>query len=70
MLAMFIRGLVRATRDMDIFVSPDHANVEIACDLSALAVGLRRRRFPAGLHKYRSVEEASRLRERWELGGA
>jgi hypothetical protein len=47
----------------------DPRNLKIACDLSALAVGLRRRRFPPGLHKYRSVEEASRLRERWELKG-
>lgn len=27
-MAMAAQGLVRATRDMDIFVSPDHANVE------------------------------------------
>lgn len=48
----------------------DPRNLRIACDLSALAVRLRPRRFPPGLHKYRTVEEASRLRERWELGGA
>jgi len=47
----------------------DPQNLKIACDLSALAVGLRPRRFPPGLHRYRTVEEASRRRERWEALG-
>jgi hypothetical protein len=44
----------------------DPRNLRLACDLSALATRLRPRRFPPGLHRYRSVEEATRCRERWE----
>lgn len=44
----------------------DPRNLRLACDLSAFATRLRRRRFPRGLHKYRSVEEASRRRAEWE----
>jgi len=44
----------------------DPRNLRLACDLSALATRLRPRRFRSGLHKYRSVEEAARSRERWE----
>lgn len=47
----------------------DPQNLKLACDLSALAVGLRPRRFPPGLYRYRTVEEASRRRERWEVRG-
>ena len=45
----------------------DPRNLRLACDLSALATRLRPRRFPPGLHKYGSVEEAARRRERWEM---
>jgi hypothetical protein len=44
----------------------DPHNLRLACDLSALATRLRPRRFPPGLHKYRSVEEAGRHRAQWE----
>ena len=44
----------------------DPRNLRLACDLSALATRLRLRRFPRGLHKYRSVDEAWRRREQWE----
>jgi hypothetical protein len=44
----------------------DPQNLRLAGDLSSLATRLRPRRFPPGLHKFRSVEEAGRQRERWE----
>jgi hypothetical protein len=44
----------------------DPANLRVAFGLSELATRLRPRRFPPGLHKYRSVEEAARRRARWE----
>ena len=47
----------------------DPENLKLACDLSAFAVGLRPRRFPPGLHRYRSIEEAELHRERWEAEG-
>jgi hypothetical protein len=47
----------------------DPRNLKLACELSALATRLRPRRFSPGLHKYRSVEEAARCRERWESRG-
>jgi hypothetical protein len=46
----------------------DPLNLKLAGDLSALATRLRPRRFPPGLHKYHSVEEAARRREAWEAG--
>jgi hypothetical protein len=48
----------------------DPGNLRLACDLSALATRLRPRRFPRGLHKYRSAEEAGRRRAQWEAEGA
>lgn len=45
----------------------DPENLRRAGDVSALAARLHPRRFPAGLHKYRSIEEASEARKRWEL---
>jgi hypothetical protein len=47
----------------------DPQNLRLACDLSALATRLRPRRFPAGLHKYRSIDEADRRRAAWEAEG-
>jgi len=41
-------------------------NLELACELSALAVRLAPRRFPPGVHRYGSIEAASDARERWE----
>lgn len=46
------------------------ANIELACRLSDLADGLHPRRFPRGVHRYRSVEAASRAREAWERNSA
>lgn len=48
----------------------DPANIALACRLSDLAGGLRPRRFPRGVHRYRSVEAASRAREAWERDSA
>lgn len=45
----------------------DPANLRRAGDVSALAARLHPRRFPAGLYRYRSIEEASQAREAWEL---
>ena len=47
----------------------DPRNLEIACELSALALRLRPRRFPAGVHRYRSIDAASEARARWERSG-
>ena len=44
----------------------DPANIALACRLSDLAAGLHPRRFPDGVHRYRSVEAASLARETWE----
>ncbi len=44
----------------------DARNLKLAAELSALAMGLRPRRFLPGVHKYRSVEEKGQARERWE----
>jgi hypothetical protein len=46
----------------------DPGNLRMACDLSRLAARLRPRRVPGGVHKYRSVDEASQERARWEIG--
>jgi hypothetical protein len=45
----------------------DPDNLRRAGDVSALAARLHPRRFPAGLHKYRSIEEASEARQGWEM---
>ena len=44
----------------------DPDNLRLALQLSELCARLRPARFPAGLHKHRSVEEAARQRARWE----
>lgn len=44
----------------------DPGNLELACQLSAVAARLARRRFPPGVHRYRSVAAASERRESWE----
>ena len=44
----------------------DPDNLRVACDLSAAAARLRPRRFPTGVRKYRSLDEANRAREAWE----
>jgi len=45
----------------------DPDNLRRAGDVSALAARLHPRRFPAGLHKYHSIEEASDARKGWEM---
>lgn len=47
----------------------DPANLVLALRLSELAARLHPRRFPAGVHRYRSVEAASLAREAWERQG-
>jgi hypothetical protein len=44
----------------------DPANLALACRLSELATRLRPRRFPSGVHRYRSVEDATLARDAWE----
>ncbi|HKY21476.1 MAG TPA: hypothetical protein VJM31_09675 [Vicinamibacterales bacterium] len=44
----------------------DPRNLRIACDLSATASRLAPRRFPPGVHRYRSIALAAAQRERWE----
>lgn len=44
----------------------DPVNLRLACDLSALAVRLRPKRFPPGVHKHRSTDDARRVRATWE----
>lgn len=53
-----------AFRDPD---DPD--NIRLACRLSDLAFRLHPRRFPRGVHRYRSIEEAHLARARWERVG-
>ena len=48
----------------------DPANLKLACDLSQTAARLAPRRFPPGLHRYRSVEAARKQREEWERAGS
>lgn len=47
----------------------DPANIALACDLSEVAARLSPRRFPAGVHRYSSVDAAWRAREAWERRG-
>lgn len=44
----------------------DPANLQLACELSSTALRLAPRRFPPGVHRYRSITEASERREAWE----
>lgn len=66
---------VRKFRSVEDMESPpwgkrlDPKNLRLACDLSALAARLRPRRFPRGLHRYSSVEEAALRRAQWEAAG-
>ena len=43
----------------------DPQNLKLACDLSTVATCLRPLRFPAGVYKHRSLEDAQRLRRSW-----
>jgi hypothetical protein len=44
----------------------DAANLRLACELSATALAFAPRRFPPGVHRYRSITEAANRREAWE----
>lgn len=44
----------------------DPSNLRIACELSMTASRLAPRRFPSGVHRYRSIALASAQRELWE----
>lgn len=44
----------------------DPSNLRIACELSTTASRLAPRRFPPGVHRYRSIALASEQRESWE----
>ena len=44
----------------------DPRNLRLACELSVVAARLAPRRFPPGVHRYRSVAAASEKRESWE----
>jgi len=43
----------------------DPQNLKLACELSTTASRLRPLRFPAGVHKHHSLDEALRLRRSW-----
>ena len=44
----------------------DPVNLEIACELSAIAARLSPLRFPPGVHRYRSIVDARDQRSEWE----
>ena len=44
----------------------DPSNVRIACELSMTAFRFAPRRFPSGVHRYRSIALASEQRDLWE----
>jgi hypothetical protein len=44
----------------------DPQNLRRACELSAAATRLAPRRFPPGVHRYRSLDQAWEQRELWE----
>ena len=44
----------------------DPRNLQLACDLSAAVIRLAPRRFPPGVHRYRSTAEARACRDQWE----
>ena len=44
----------------------DPANLRLACDLSEMASRLAPRRFPPGVHRYRSIAMANAQRAVWE----
>ncbi|MBA3638436.1 MAG: hypothetical protein M3541_04590 [Acidobacteriota bacterium] len=44
----------------------DPRNLELACDLSTAAMRLAPRRFPPGVHRYRTIDAARARRADWE----
>jgi hypothetical protein len=44
----------------------DPANLRLACELSETAFRMAPRRFPAGVHRYRSIGAAAEARQAWE----
>jgi hypothetical protein len=57
----------RSAADMPQATLPplDPRNFKLACDLSTLASRMRPVRFPAGVYKHRSLEDAQHLRRVW-----
>jgi hypothetical protein len=47
----------------------DPANLRLAISLSRACLALDPRRWPPGVHKYRSIADAAEARERWERSG-
>ena len=43
----------------------DPRNLKLACDLSTTVARLRPLRFPSGVHKHRSLDEAQCVRRSW-----
>jgi len=43
----------------------DPRNLKLACDLSTVAIRMRPVRVPAGVYKYRSLEDAQHQRHVW-----
>ena len=44
----------------------DPVNLRLACEVSTTALRFAPRRFPPGVHRYRSIAEAAERREAWE----
>ena len=42
------------------------SNLRIACELSTTASRFAPRRFPSGVHRYRSITQANEQRQSWE----
>ncbi len=63
----------RSIEEMDAATSRsalDPGNLRLAMSLTATAYRLRPWRFPPGVHKHHSIEEANRLREQWSREAA
>lgn len=39
--------------------------IAAACSMSQMCLALNPLKFPSGVHKYRSIEDAAKQRERW-----
>jgi hypothetical protein len=57
----------RSVEDMSQAPLPplDPRNIKLACDLSSAAARMRPVKFPSGVYKHRSLEEAQHLRRVW-----
>jgi hypothetical protein len=52
--------------DAEVLKERDPANIELACDLSAIAARLAPQGATPGVYRYRSIAAASEQREAWE----